>query len=460
MRGSLSMAVKDLLNAKKNRLEMEHLQQIVAETGALEYSEIKKKTAAAEEFLTALMEQQVGIEEKNENLAAKRAELDAEVKGLTEQLKLARSIEGLKKELDRKNSQIIVADETILMESFALYNPTYELMSSDSLKEKLDSVREQQKRMVKNGTAAMGAQSWTVNNSQAQGRKLVKDMIKLCLRSFNNECEAAVKSVRFNNYDRCLQRIESSAESIQKTAKMMQILINSSYVNLKKEELKIALEYQQQKQKEKEDLRELRAQQREEARVAKELEEARKESMKEQKHYQQALDNVNKQISACNDDVEMEVLKARQSELAQKLETIAEEIEQIDYREANQKAGYVYIISNIGAFGENVYKIGMTRRLEPLDRVYELGDASVPFNFDVHAMIFSDDAPALEASLHRTFSDSRLNYVNNRREFFRVTLDEIKAVVKENHDESVEFINVAPAEQYRETMRLRESVIS
>ena len=128
----------------------------------------------------------------------------------------------------------------------------------------------------------------------------------------------------------------------------------------------------------------------------------------------------------------------------------------MDYRQANQRAGYVYIISNIGAFGENVYKIGMTRRLDPQDRVDELGDASVPFNFDVHAMIFSDDAPKLEAALHNAFADRKLNFVNQRREFFNVTLEEIKKVVKENFDKSVEFVELAPAQQYRESILLRK----
>ena len=129
----------------------------------------------------------------------------------------------------------------------------------------------------------------------------------------------------------------------------------------------------------------------------------------------------------------------------------------MDYRAANQKAGYVYIISNIGAFGENVFKIGMTRRLDPMERVDELGDASVPFNFDVHAMIFSDDAPKLEAALHNAFADRRLNFVNQRREFFNVTIDEIKEVVKKNFDKSVEFVELAPAEQYRQSLLLRKS---
>ena len=138
------------------------------------------------------------------------------------------------------------------------------------------------------------------------------------------------------------------------------------------------------------------------------------------------------------------------------LDKIDKEFKDVDYREANQRAGYVYVISNIGAFGENVYKIGMTRRLDPQDRVDELGDASVPFNFDVHAMIFSDDAPRLEAALHNAFADRKLNFVNQRREFLRVSLDEIKKVVKENYDRSVEFVELAPAEQYRESIKLRE----
>ena len=149
-------------------------------------------------------------------------------------------------------------------------------------------------------------------------------------------------------------------------------------------------------------------------------------------------------------------LLSKKAELEEHLTDIDKAIKDIDYREANQKAGYVYIISNIGAFGPDVYKIGMTRRLDPQDRVDELGDASVPFNFDVHAMIFSDNAPALEAALHRAFEDRKLNMVNTRREFFHVTLDEIKDVVKKNFDKTVEFIDVPDAEQYRISQKMKE----
>ncbi len=133
-------------------------------------------------------------------------------------------------------------------------------------------------------------------------------------------------------------------------------------------------------------------------------------------------------------------------------------IKDIDYREANKRAGYVYIISNIGSFGENVYKIGMTRRLDPMERVDELGDASVPFKFDVHAMIFSDDAPALETALHHAFANKKVNMINGRREFFYVTIDEIEEVVKANYDKSVEFMRVPQAEQYRESQKMHSQL--
>ena len=145
----------------------------------------------------------------------------------------------------------------------------------------------------------------------------------------------------------------------------------------------------------------------------------------------------------------------KKEEIITQLHKIDASMQQVDYRAANQKAGYVYIISNIGAFGENVYKIGMTRRLEPMDRIDELGDASVPFNFDVHALIFSDNAPALEAALHHAFEDRKVNMVNTRREFFRVTLDEIEQVVRENYDKTVEFVRVPEAQQYRQSLAIQ-----
>ena len=212
------------------------------------------------------------------------------------------------------------------------------------------------------------------------------------------------------------------------------------------------MEYQIKKQEEKELLKAARAEQREQAKAQKEIEEQRKKIEKEQKHYQSAYEKLKSQLALNPDDKD---LLDKKAELEDKLSDIDKALIDIDYRQANMKAGYVYVISNIGAFGENVYKIGMTRRLDPQDRIDELGDASVPFNFDVHAMIFSDDAPALESALHRAFEDKKVNMVNQRREFFNVSLEEIKKVIKENFDKTVEFVDVPDAEQYRISQKIK-----
>lgn len=281
---------------------------------------------------------------------------------------------------------------------------------------------------------------------------MVSDTQKLLLRAFNTECDDIISKVKYTNFDASLDRIYKSSDAISKLGSIMNISVSNDYLDLKIKELRLAFEYQQKKQEEKEAQKAERAELREAAKLQKEIELQRKKIEKEQTHYQTAYEKLLKQLEATPDNVDLIKKKA---ELENQLQDIEKAIQDIDYREANHKAGYVYIISNIGAFGENVYKIGMTRRLDPQDRVDELGDASVPFNFDVHAMIFSDDAPALEAALHKAFEDKKLNMVNTRREFFNVTLDEIKEVVKKNFDKTVEFIDVPDAEQYRVSQKMK-----
>lgn len=281
---------------------------------------------------------------------------------------------------------------------------------------------------------------------------MVKDMQKLLLRAFNSECDETIANVKFNNYDMSLKKITSSCEAISKLGKMLSISITPTYFNLKKKELTLALEYQIKKQEEKEQLKAARAEQREQAKAQKEIEEQRKKIEKEQNHYQSAYEKLKAQLATSPDNKD---LLDKKAELEGKLSDIDKALTDIDYRQANMKAGYVYIISNIGAFGENVYKIGMTRRLDPQDRIDELGDASVPFNFDVHAMIFSDDAPALESALHRAFENKKVNMVNQRREFFNVSLEEIKKVIKEHFDKTVEFVDIPDAEQYRISQKMK-----
>ena len=355
---------------------------------------------------------------------------------------------------DLKKDIITFSDE-ILVQDFGLYEPRYSFINADAYKAELTNIRNKQKAMIKDGSAVSGSIDWQVNGSAAQGRKMIKDMQKLLLRAFNSECDEIINKVKYNNYDTSVKKMERSFNAIAKLGITMSISIISNYYDLKIQELQLALEYQIQKQREKEEKAELRAQQREEARLQKELKEQRKNIDKERKHYEQALSNINKQISSSSDE-NIEELNKKKEEIIQSLSDIDTKIKDIDYREANQKTGYVYIISNIGSFGEGIYKIGMTRRLNPQERVDELGDASVPFKFDVHAMIFSEDAPALEAKLHRAFEDRKLNLVNQRREFFKVSLDEIKEVVKNNFDKTVEFVEVPDADQYRISLKLRE----
>lgn len=359
----------------------------------------------------------------------------------------------LSQEYQAKTKDLLVLNDELEMESFSLYRPKYAFSNSDGYKEKLEDIREQQKQMIKEKSAAICDTEWSVEGSKAKGRAFANEMIKLFLRSFNNECDMAIQTVKFSNYDRCRERINKSYTTINGLGRTNTVHISPRYKELKLEELLLAYEYQRKKQEEKEALQELRAQQREEAKLAKEIEAARKEAEKERKHYMQALEKLGVQLSSAAEK-DRAALIEKQNELMGFLDDINAKMEDIDYRQSNQRAGYVYIISNIGSFGEGVYKIGMTRRLDPMERVYELGDASVPFRFDVHAMIFSDDAPKLEAALHNAFASKRVNAVNTRREYFRVSLDEIKDVVRRNHDKTVEFYDVAEAQQYRESCKM------
>lgn len=363
----------------------------------------------------------------------------------------SRKLNSIKEKCDELEAFINLYEERVNMIEIGVYTPKYDFESIDEYKEKLAEFKEREKFMVRNQTYASWNHNWTINGNLQAGRKMADDFKKLLLRAFNNECDELMRKVTPSNYDTYLKRLKASCDSISKLGKMVDIHITSGYLHLKIEELNLALDYAQFKQNEKERIRELKAQQREEAKAQKEIEEARKKLQKEQAHYQNAMQQL---LTKLESDPENSDLIAKKAELEANLNDIQKAIEDVDYREANKRAGYVYIISNIGAFGENVYKIGMTRRLEPMDRVNELGDASVPFKFDVHALIFTEDAPALESALHNAFADNKVNKINPRREFFRVSLEEIKKVVRENFDKTVEWIEIPEAEQYRQSIAM------
>lgn len=418
--------------------------------------ELQNENEYLKSLLTPEMKEALSIKQRIDILNLERDKLLTVIETHKKEIENKhQQIQSLDRNIQEKKQNIIFLDDEALYQSFSLYTPMYNLKNSEAYKDKLGVVRAQQKAMIKNNTAVHFPTNFSYNNSLSQGKKVVDDNVKQILRSFNNECEAIIDKVKFNNVESIRKRILKSYDDLNKLNDKMKISIDATYLELKFQEMNLCYEYAMKKQEEKEEARRIREEQREAQKLQREIDEARRTSEKEKKHYTNALNKLLSQIESAT-EIEKTLLLEKKKELEQKLQTIDKEIEQIDYREANQRAGYVYIISNIGSFGENIYKIGMTRRLEPMDRVDELGDASVPFKFDVHAMIFSDDAPALETALHRAFDKQKCNMINSRREFFHVTLEEIERVIRANYDKTIEFVKIPAAEQFRESQMLRK----
>ncbi len=419
------MSIMDIFRINEIKAERDSYKKILLETDRMELHDIKKLVA---------------------DVTGKR---DA----------ISKEAENLRQQVEERKKEVIVLDDQILLQSFGFYKPHYDLENSEAYKRKLDDVQSRQEVLVKNGKAVTGAINWTVNNSAKEGQRMVKDYVKLILRSFNNECDASIGDVKFSNVEAIAKRIRKAHESLNKLGERMSIVIMNEYLHLKLEELFIVYEYRVKKQEEKEEQKRIREQMREEAKLLKEIEEAKLKIEKEQKHFIQAIDNINTQIAKAKTDVERDVLEKEKASIEENLSKLDKEKQDVDYREQNTRAGYVYVISNVGAFGEDVYKIGVTRRLDPTERVDELGDASVPFDFDIHAMIFSDDAPTLENSLHKAFEHKRLNRINLRREFFKVSIDDIETVVKQSFNKPVEFISIADAAEYRQSEMIRTKLL-
>ncbi|MCM3096454.1 DUF4041 domain-containing protein [Priestia megaterium] len=379
--------------------------------------------------------------------------------------KIVETIEDLtSKKQDVINETMMVQDELVilkddlLMQSFGFYEPKYDFETSEAYQAKLDEIRQRQKQLVKDKQATHHSLEWTIGDDKKKGKEFILDTVKLILRAFNNECDNAISKVKFNNIEANEKRIKKVYEDLNKLTDMQRVSIRKEYLDLKLEELYLKYEFEQKKQEEKEEQQAIKERMREEAKALKELEKAKEKVEKEEKHFVQAIQKMNEQLSTSNEN-EKEKLLAKLRELERQLEETKKNKEDVLYRVQNTRAGYVYIISNIGSFGEDVYKIGMTRRLEPMDRVKELGDASVPFIFDVHAMIFSEDAPSLENAIHKALAHRKVNKVNDRKEFFRVSLQEIENLVKKNHNKTVEFTKMAQAEDYRKSLTLEQEFL-
>jgi hypothetical protein len=432
------------------------LEDLIARHGARSFAEIDDYRAAAEHEAEA--SRRTGAEAAASLVAAAREERDrilaeagasrsraeAELAAVDEEVHArleARRL--LEAQIQAARAELVEVTTTADLQGVGLFDYDHPAETSAELASRLEALRYTIKNAVRDKKAVTATSGFTFNGSEAQGRKFVGDMSKVLLRAYNAEAENALKATKAGNLQTAQTRLTRAAEQIARSGTMIDLRIEDGYHELRLEELQLASAHLRVLQAEKEMERERRAELREQAKASAELQAEHDRLDKERAHYAATL-------AALESKGDLEGAARMQA----RIDDVDRALVEVDYRAANVRAGYVYVISNVGAFGERMVKIGMTRRLEPMDRVVELGDASVPFRFDVHALFFADDAVGVEAMLHRTFAEHRVNRINLRREFFYVTPDEVLEALKAHAVEIVEFALHPAAEEYRASRAL------
>ena len=339
-------------------------------------------------------------------------EVKEEILKLEENKKeLSEELIGLNKEITVVKKSLIETQEIAMLQEVGVYQYTSVLESSEGYSEKIEELQTQIKdRNITNGGAITAAQGWTVNGSTTEGAKMIKEFSKLMLRAYNGEVDDALRTLKPYKLQAAIDRVNKVETSIEKLGKTMSIAIDDNYHNLRISEIKLTADYLAMKEDEKERQREEKLRLKEEEKAQKEFEKEKEKLNKELSHHQAVLAKADE----TGNTQAAEEAKAKIAEVQNGISGVEE-------RAANIRTGYVYVISNIGSFGEEVLKIGLTRRLNPEERIQELSDASVPFKFDTHAIIFSADAVSLEKQLHQELDAHRVNKVNGRKEFFRAT---------------------------------------
>lgn len=382
------------------------------------------------------------VEAENEHLRDALART-----GLAERDAIAAEITVLRDEIAALAAQrdviaadVIATSEAAVLQEVGIYAYRHPLTDALAYKDRLEEISTRIKELARSGDAVTGDSNWTVNGSKAKGTKMIREYCKLMLRAYNNEADNAVRAMKPYMLESSTARLDKARATISRLGSTMSVVVSDNYHRLRIAELELTADYLAKVAEEKERDREEKARLREEAIARKEYEREQARLEKEQAHYRAAL----------------EALQARgdmsaAAETEAKLAEIADAIEGVARRAANARAGYVYIISNIGAFGDRMVKVGLTRRLDPMDRVRELGDASVPFRYDVHAMIFSDDAVTLETQLHRALDDRRVNRVNSRREFFYAAPAEIRLLLQRFSGNLLSYVDEPEAVEWRQS---------
>lgn len=380
---------------------------------------------------------------RGEGAAAAEAQLRASVQAVQHWQRQAAEAEAeairAQDELNQVRATLVDVRETATLQEVGVYEYAHPLQDALAYKDALAELKQAIKAAAKSDAVACHV-DWAVNGSVKEGQRLGRDIAKLMLRAYNTEADNAVRSVKPHTRDKVKERLTRTRHTVAKLGALMQVSISGDYHRLRLQEIDLTADYLMRVQVEKEAEREERARLREEAKVLKEIERERARLAKERSHYEAA---VTKLRATGGDESSLVEVRAKLAELDEAMTSV-------DARAANVRTGYVYVISNVGAFGADVVKIGMTRRLEPMDRVRELGDASVPFRFDVHALFFSEDAVALESALHKRFADKRVNLVNMRREFFYATPEEVReGLLDMGNDHVLSFTSEPEAPEWR-----------
>lgn len=357
---------------------------------------------------------------------------------------LAEQVQALRRQRQEIQADIVETRGLSLLQEVGLYRYSHPLDDAAEFKDALAKVEAEMQAAVKKGGAVVGTKKWAINGSEKEGAKMVADFSKLMLRAYNTEADNLVRTLKPYALESSVERLQKMRGAISKLGVSMKIEITDTYHAMRVRELQLTADYLAKVAEEKEAEREARARLKEEEAARREYQREQEKLEKEKAHYEQALNALR--------------MKGDTNAAAEAEKNIAEIQHAIDgvvERAANVRAGYVYVISNFGAFGERVVKIGMTRRLDPMDRVRELGDASVPFRFDVHAIIFSDDAVGLETELHHTFAHRQLNLVNARREFFLVTPQDVKQALLKLRGNLLSYTDEPEALEWRQSETTR-----
>jgi hypothetical protein len=359
---------------------------------------------------------------------------------------LEAKVAALRVQYDELRRQVIETSDVMLLQEIGLYKYAHPLDTSEQYKPLLAQIEADCKQQVKDGRAVTATKKWAINGSDKDGARMVSDFSKLILRAYNNEADNVVRTLRPYSVDPAIARLDKLRASIAKLGTSMKLGITDGYHALRVREVQLTGDYLAKLAEEREAQREERARLREEEKVRREFQAEQDRLEKERTHYA----NVLATLQSKGDAEGAEKAASQLAEIQHALDGVLE-------RSANIRAGYVYVISNIGAFGKRMVKIGLTRRLEPMDRVRELGDASVPFHFDVHAMIFSDDAVGLEAALHREFEAKRVNLVNTRREFFYASAQEVRDVLHRLRGSLLSYVDDAEALEWHQSEGARRA---